>query len=752
VADRVLRLNRRQWARRTGVGLVVAVAVGGGYAAHAATVGTPDADRYRTALVATGSIDQHLPLTGTVQRVTRVTATFPVSGKVTGVSVAVGDSVTAGQPLATLDTGPLRQAVLDAQARLLQAQAQLASDASPATSSTGSGVSSGSSGSAPRTQATGSGAAGSSAAGSSATTRSSGTGGSSGAARSSGSSGSGSDSGVTSGSDSTSGPSAQLTRLKPLVNAVDAAVKAQEQACLPVLGRLGATPTPSPTTSPTQTGTTPPTTTSTTTTAPTTTSTTTTAPTTTSTTTTAPTTTSTTTTAPTTTSTTTTAPTTTSTTTTGPTTTSTTTTPATAMLTPTETATTASRVLASPVGWFIDTDAAATRPRPNASPTTTGSTPTGSAPTADQVAACVAAMTAVATAQATVSKAVGAMAETSARGGPPSTVPPPADTSTGTSTGTSAAKTSTGKGGTGAGSGSKPAASSSSGPASSSGSGSASGSGSPARSASGEGSTGSSTGSGAAAAGGPSPESRGITDQGAVSAAQLALDTANADLAAATLTAPIAGTVGSIAFSAGGSAGTSAGIVIVGPGAATVTVPVPLANLPSVRNGQQVRVTAAGATAPVDGTVSAIGLLPLSSTTGATPTYPVTVLVPQAGNALSSGSRADVSIVTAHAADVLVVPGSAVTTVSTGTGVVRVLKDGVATNTPVQTGAVGGGLVEVTEGVTAGQEVVLADRSEALPTASTPNRGLTGGGLGGAGLGGGKLNRGAGTGGAPARG
>lgn len=126
--------------------------------------------------------------------------------------------------------------------------------------------------------------------------------------------------------------------------------------------------------------------------------------------------------------------------------------------------------------------------------------------------------------------------------------------------------------------------------------------------------------------------------------------------------------------------------------------------------------------------------------------------MPQAGNALSSGSRADVSIVTAHAADVLVVPGSAVTTVSTGTGVVRVLKDGVATNTPVQTGAVGGGLVEVTEGVTAGQEVVLADRSEALPTASTPNRGLTGGGLGGAGLGGGKLNRGAGTGGAPARG
>jgi len=257
---------------------------------------------------------------------------------------------------------------------------------------------------------------------------------------------------------------------------------------------------------------------------------------------------------------------------------------------------------------------------------------------------------------------------------------------------------------------------------------------------------------GAAAAGGSSTESRSLSGEAGVSTAQLALDTANANLAAATLTAPIAGTVGSIGFSVGGAANTSAGIVIVGPGAATVTADVPLANLPSVRTGQQVLVTAAGATQPVDGTVSAIGLLPVSSTNASTPSYPVTVLVPQVGNALSSGSRADVSIVTARAPDALTVPASAVAMVSTGTGVVTILKDGIATRTTVRTGAVGGGLVQVTEGLTAGQEVVIADRSEPLPTATTSSRRLTGGGVGGGAQGGGGFTRNGGNGGAPARG
>ncbi|MEP6799966.1 MAG: hypothetical protein ABI890_17540 [Lapillicoccus sp.] len=230
--------------------------------------------------------------------------------------------------------------------------------------------------------------------------------------------------------------------------------------------------------------------------------------------------------------------------------------------------------------------------------------------------------------------------------------------------------------------------------------------------------------------------------------AQDALDTADANLAGATLTAPIAGTVGSLAFAQGGSASPTAGIVIVGGGAASVTVDIPMTTLPRVKKGQQVEVTAAGATSAVAGTVSSIGLLP-ATTTGATPTYPVAILVPAAGQALSTGSRADVAIVVSRVTDVLTVPASAVTTTGAGAEVVSVLAGDVVTRTPVTTGAVGGGLVEVTKGLTAGQQVVVADTTLALPTTTTAVRGLTGGagGLGGGGLGGGGLGGGTGFGG-----
>lgn len=585
---------------------------------------------------------------------TQVTATFPVSGRVTGVTVAVGDSVTAGQPLANLDTGPLQQAVLDAQAQLAQAQAQLASETSPSmvSSSSGSGsAGSGSAGSAGRPDATGPRAG----------TTSSGGAGPSGAGSSPGSAGKASS---TSGSTDGAGSSASaLARLQPLVSTVDAAVKAQKQACLPVLGRLG-TPLR-------QTETTP---------------------------------------------------------------------PSTAPTSPVPS--TAPKVNASPAGWLSAAGPVSSSPTSIASPTTPVSTKPA---TADQVAGCVAAMSAVGTAQANVTLALREMSDASGRGGPSTAASP---TTSGTSTGTGAARTSTGSNSRAssapaAGTSSAPVRSTTPAPTTATASAPATGTAAGTR-------AGASTGT--AAAGGSSTESRSLSGEAAVSTAQLALDTANANLAAATLTAPIAGTVGSIGFSVGGAANTSAGIVIVGPGAATVTADVPLANLPSVRTGQQVLVTAAGATQPVDGTVSAIGLLPVSSTNASTPSYPVTVLVPQVGNALSSGSRADVSIVTARAPDALTVPASAMAMVSTGTGVVTILKDGIATRTTVRTGAVGGGLVQVTEGLTAGQEVVIADRSEPLPTATTSSRRLTGGGVSGGPQGGGGFIRKGGNGGAPARG
>lgn len=215
--------------------------------------------------------------------------------------------------------------------------------------------------------------------------------------------------------------------------------------------------------------------------------------------------------------------------------------------------------------------------------------------------------------------------------------------------------------------------------------------------------------------------------QVAVLQAQQSLDSATMNLSGAVLKAPIAGVVAIVPFSAGDRVGTSAGIEIVGPGAAIVSTSVPLSRLPSIAVGQAVEVNVGGSVTPVAGTVSLVGSLP-DSISGSAPTYPVRIVVPEPTTALASGAHVDVEITISTVSGVLVIPVSAVTPLSTSTGSVVVLADGVPTATPVSTGAVGAGLVEIRYGLSAGQVVVLADRNATLPTSTNPFRGLSGGG------------------------
>jgi multidrug efflux pump subunit AcrA (membrane-fusion protein) len=222
------------------------------------------------------------------------------------------------------------------------------------------------------------------------------------------------------------------------------------------------------------------------------------------------------------------------------------------------------------------------------------------------------------------------------------------------------------------------------------------------------------------------------------------LATAEQDLDGAVLKAPISGTVGQVDLVTGGTASTSSGVVVVGPGAAVVTVDLPLAQLGKVRVSQDVVVTPAGTTDEVPGLVQSIGVLP-SSTTSSTPSYPVRVTVSDAPVTLASGSTATATITLATAGDVLTVPVSAVTGVSSGRGSVQVVSGDVVTTAAVTVGAVGGGKVQVEQGLTEGQVVVLADPTTALPSSDDTNRfrrstsgvgGLTGQGGPGGGLGG----------------
>ena len=221
-------------------------------------------------------------------------------------------------------------------------------------------------------------------------------------------------------------------------------------------------------------------------------------------------------------------------------------------------------------------------------------------------------------------------------------------------------------------------------------------------------------------------------------------DLAKDNLAAATLIAPMAGRVGAIAWAVGDTATAANGIQIVGSGAAKVTLQVPSANLASVAVGQSAHVTVTGV--PVmDGSVSQVALLPTTASGSSTSTYAVDVLVPAAPDAVGTGGKASVAIVTTKVDGVLTVPASAVTGVGTGTGSVGLLKSGVVTATIVQIGAVGGGKVQILSGLSLGDTVVIGDASQPLPT--NGGFGGFGGGIGGLTGGGGVRVPGAGIGG-----
>ena len=104
----------------------------------------PSGPAYRTAAVTTGTATATLDEVGTITPVQQSNLTFTVAGTVGTVDVSVGQQVTAGQVVASLDPTSLDTAVVDARASLASAQATLATDETSqadGTSSSGTGSS-----------------------------------------------------------------------------------------------------------------------------------------------------------------------------------------------------------------------------------------------------------------------------------------------------------------------------------------------------------------------------------------------------------------------------------------------------------------------------------------------------------------------------------------------------------------------------------------------------------------------------------
>jgi len=256
-------------------------------------------------------------------------------------------------------------------------------------------------------------------------------------------------------------------------------------------------------------------------------------------------------------------------------------------------------------------------------------------------------------------------------------------------------------------------------------------------------------------------------------------DSAQQDLAGATMTSPISGTVatvniaagarlsssaggsgsgtsasgsgGSVASGASGSGGSgsasssSAQIVVITTNAWVVDASVSSADLAQVKKGLQAQMTPTGARQPVFGTVTSVGII--ATTSGGTASFPVTIDVTGTPAGLYAGGSADVSIVVRQIADAVTVPTAAIRS-ENGQTVVHQVKNGATVSTPVTLGLISGATTQITKGLGDGDEVVVESRSfTGGGQGGSTSTGTRTRGTGGAGRGGGGGTSGGGSGG-----
>src|SRR5437867_5387448 len=109
------------WPGRAFAVVLVALIAGG--AVFVSRASAPAAKtELRTQAVTKGSVIQSVAVSGSVAAMNQTKMSFKTSGKIAAIYVSVGQQVTAGQPLAKLDTTDLEAALAQAQANLVSAQ------------------------------------------------------------------------------------------------------------------------------------------------------------------------------------------------------------------------------------------------------------------------------------------------------------------------------------------------------------------------------------------------------------------------------------------------------------------------------------------------------------------------------------------------------------------------------------------------------------------------------------------------------
>ena len=236
--------------------------------------------------------------------------------------------------------------------------------------------------------------------------------------------------------------------------------------------------------------------------------------------------------------------------------------------------------------------------------------------------------------------------------------------------------------------------------------------------------------------------------QAQVRSADAGVTNARNRLADARLTSPIDGTVAQVAIAVGdqvsGSGGSASGggslggldlgsltggtsassgatgahVVIISTDGWQMDAGVGTADLPGLKAGQTARVTPTGTSSVLDARVDTVGIA-ATSTSGATATFPITLTIEDDSVPLFSGASADAVVTVGTYPDVLTVPVTAVTT-SDGRSTVRLVRAGAVSDHEVTIGRRFDSNVEVTSGLTAGDEVQVP-RAQVI-TEPTANR------------------------------
>lgn len=201
-----------------------------------------------------------------------------------------------------------------------------------------------------------------------------------------------------------------------------------------------------------------------------------------------------------------------------------------------------------------------------------------------------------------------------------------------------------------------------------------------------------------------------------------------AQIAAATLVAPIDGVITAVNVVAGLDA-PSGDAIVIDSTSYQVTADVVETDISAISVGQPATVTVSAISGDVSGTVAAIAPTANAADSSGVVSYAVTITITNSPATLRPGMTADITITTASAANVLTIPAAALSGTD-GNYTVRILTaTGVPETRQVEIGLVTSSLAEVKSGLTAGEPVITGTAAERAATTTTNGGGFGGGGI-----------------------